>query len=187
MKKKPLVRGREVAPLREVLAYENEAVIHKFREKFNLSMQDARGVFEDTKRWLWLCADQRLKLMKTGDPESYPPLFVDRSIWILDEMWHTFILFTKDYIDFCEKYFVFYIQHQPSTYEEKKRRQESFSKDFDGELKSYMGEFKGQMGLVYDAFGAETVVRWYQEYREKFTSEKVYIPLSRGLLLQSRV
>jgi hypothetical protein len=173
------VSAHEIASLEEVLAYENQSVVQKFRDVYGLSSEDATRVFDDTKRWLWLCADQRLKLMKTRNAEAYPPLFVDRSIWVLDEMWHTFILFTKDYIDFCDKYFGFYIHHQPITFDEKWNNQKNFSQDFDGQLQTFIGDLKDQMGLVYDTFGAETLVRWYQEYRKKFTSETIRNPVLR--------
>jgi hypothetical protein len=164
---------REIASLEEVLAYENQAVARKFQDVYGLSSEDAVRVFDDTKRWLWLCADQRVKLLKTGNAKAYPPVFVDRSIWIVDEMWHTFILFTKDYSDFCDSYFGFYIHHQPITFDEKWNNQRKFSKDFDGQLQTFMEDLKHQMRLVYDAFGAETLLRWYQEYRKKFTSETI--------------
>lgn len=32
----------------------------------------------------------------------------------VDEVWHTFILFTKDYASFCEQAFGFFLHHQPS-------------------------------------------------------------------------
>lgn len=180
MTKKTFRRNHAVAPLQEVLAYENEAVVRKFVERLNVSLEDARVVFDDTKRWLWLCADQRLKLIEAGDPDATAPPVIDRSLFILDEMWHTFILFTKDYTDFCEKYFVFYIHHQPTTYETRSRRNESFRQDFDGSLDSFMHDLKHQMSVVYDAFGADTLKRWYEEYPLKFTPETVQIPLSQA-------
>lgn len=33
----------------------------------------------------------------------------------VDEVWHTFILFTRDYTDFCNEVFGRYIHHQPSV------------------------------------------------------------------------
>ena len=32
----------------------------------------------------------------------------------VDEVWHTFILFTRDYMSFCEEVFGHYLHHQPS-------------------------------------------------------------------------
>ena len=36
------------------------------------------------------------------------------SSYIVDEAWHTFILFTKDYHKFCNKVFGSYFHHSPS-------------------------------------------------------------------------
>ncbi|MBU6447504.1 hypothetical protein KGQ24_01520 [Patescibacteria group bacterium] len=32
----------------------------------------------------------------------------------VDEVWHTFILFTRDYAEFCEEVFGFFLHHQPN-------------------------------------------------------------------------
>lgn len=44
----------------------------------------------------------------------------DTKIWTMhsfriDEVWHQFILFTKKYINFCERFFGTYVQHSPSN------------------------------------------------------------------------
>jgi hypothetical protein len=33
----------------------------------------------------------------------------------VDVVWHTFILFTKQYVEFCSKTFGYYIHHEPAT------------------------------------------------------------------------
>ena len=33
----------------------------------------------------------------------------------VDEVWHIFILFTKDYARFCDEVFGFFLHHQPTT------------------------------------------------------------------------
>lgn len=37
---------------------------------------------------------------------------------VADDLWHTFILFTKDYREFCEKSFGKIIDHEPHTGEQ---------------------------------------------------------------------
>lgn len=33
----------------------------------------------------------------------------------VDEVWHTFILFTRDYVSFCDETFGFFLHHQPAV------------------------------------------------------------------------
>lgn len=72
-------------------------LIDKFCAEYGYAEADARELFEETKRFLVVgrLADQLLA----------PSLPVDR-------MWHSFILFTKDYHDFCDL-LGGYIHHRP--------------------------------------------------------------------------
>ncbi|MDJ0535879.1 MAG: hypothetical protein QNJ70_25890 [Xenococcaceae cyanobacterium MO_207.B15] len=95
--------------LQEVILYQNNAVLNRFTEKWDLPFDEARDIFKETKKWLWLIAyNQEIK-------DSIVTLFIIQSPLIIDEMWHTFILFTKDYHKFCDKYFGYYIHHYPRT------------------------------------------------------------------------
>ena len=47
----------------------------------------------------------------------------------IDDMWHTFLLFTKDYADFCEKYIGKYFHHSPNNNTEEITKSE-FEIDF---------------------------------------------------------
>lgn len=65
------------------------------------------------------------------------------------DMWHTFLLFTKDYMFFCENYFNEYIHHTPNTLEDE-FTEEQFKTDFTNYL-----------SFIYDNLGEETVVKWF--------------------------
>ncbi|NEQ78503.1 MAG: hypothetical protein F6K23_39250, partial [Okeania sp. SIO2C9] len=99
--------------LEELKTYRNESVINRFIETWYLPFGEAEELFEETKKWLWLSAYSK---QCTQEPIK---LAISQSTKLIDEMWHTFILFTKDYQDFCEKYFGYYLHHYPtpkSTY-----------------------------------------------------------------------
>ncbi len=82
----------------EVLAYEHPVLVARFQEKLGISGEDARQLFHDTKRFLYLCA---------VSPETISPNET------LDFGWHEFILFMRDYEKFCKKYFGRLIYHRP--------------------------------------------------------------------------
>ena len=74
----------------------------------------------------------------------------------LDEMWHTFLLFTRDYADFCERYFGFFLHHIPQDDAEDER-------PFDADL--VRCQLERQYGLIYDVLGEQTLLAWYDECR----------------------
>ena len=47
----------------------------------------------------------------------------------IDEMWHTFVLFTQPYAAFCQRYFGRFIHHAPSTRVEREGEQALWQSD----------------------------------------------------------
>ena len=45
-------------------------------------------------------------------PDDY--IFTHEPLWVIDEMWHTFLLYSKDYYDFCHQYLGRMIHHRPT-------------------------------------------------------------------------
>ncbi len=83
---------------KEALAHKPEDfMIEKFCQDYGHSEEEARSLFEDVKRFLLLGS-----IVDASPAPAY---------WI-DMMWHAFILFTKDYAEFCSKCGGF-IHHRP--------------------------------------------------------------------------
>ncbi len=93
-------KSLKVMSFKEALAYKNEGVVAKYQKEFNLSREDAQTLFDDVKRFLWLYAS-------TGKAISPSQK--------LDEGWHTFIIFTQSYQEFCLKYLGRFIHHVPNV------------------------------------------------------------------------
>ena len=73
----------------------------------------------------------------------------------IDDMWHTFLMFTEDYANFCERYFGRFIHHSPRDENEK------INPDvFELELTRFLS-------YVYDKLGEETVSVWFAELISK--------------------
>src|SRR5215475_9565303 len=98
--------------LEQALAYRNDQILYKFQERWNVSFEEADELFEETKKWLWLQVAARC----AGDA---PPLAMTVSLAIVDEMLHTFILFTREYIQYCSENYGVYLHHTPMTKKEK--------------------------------------------------------------------
>ncbi len=136
----------EFASLEEVLAYRHPGVIKRYAKEQHVTLAEAEAVFQETLKWLCLCAYAiRADMACAMTPE----------IGQLDEMWHTFVLFTRDYSAFCEHYFGFFLHHVPNEAEA------DVPMDADAERQMLERPF----GLVYDVLGEETLKTWYEEER----------------------
>lgn len=153
-----------IAQLAEVMRYRNSAVVLRFMETWDLPRAEADELFGETTRWLWLSATVSLM----PDP---PALAISQSTKLIDEMWHTFVLFSRDYHLFCHRFFGFYLHHTPTPHEEYERQIKAYERDPDAFMEALRGSFTSQYELVYDLLGADTLVKWYSEYADRYTDE----------------
>ncbi|MHB8651517.1 MAG: glycine-rich domain-containing protein [Minisyncoccota bacterium] len=84
----------------QVMQYDRLALKERMVKKLGWTPEFTDELFEEMKGFLYLCA--------TNDGAMAPPEDID-------EIWHNFILFTRDYAAFCEQHFGFFINHQPLT------------------------------------------------------------------------
>lgn len=148
-----------MSSLAAALAYDNEDVIGAFHDKYAVSLDDSRAFFTEVKKWLWLCAGARC---------AARPLPVFDSMTWLDEMWHTFILFTLDYSRYCDEHFGFYLHHAPTGQAEQARYRARVESEPDAVRAEQLVEQRALMRLVYDTFGELTLRRWFDEYPARY-------------------
>ncbi|HEY4512831.1 MAG TPA: hypothetical protein VJH63_04265 [Candidatus Paceibacterota bacterium] len=84
--------------LNKVMAYQNERLVKTLQRKLNLTRMGAILLFEDLKRFLYLCAIFKNNCAPTPK---------------IDKAWHEFILNTRDYADFNEMQFGLFLHHRP--------------------------------------------------------------------------
>jgi len=82
----------------EILAYENDRLLRRYAEDHGATIDESRRCFKALKEFLIVCA------VKPGYKVTSDPV---------DQMWHTFLLFTKDYRQFCEDNLGMFINHEP--------------------------------------------------------------------------
>lgn len=93
----------QVPALSELLAYKNRQVIDYYIHHHpDVSSKQATVLFSDLLAWLWLNAYRESKGKHTY---FFGPLL------ILDDIWHAFILHTRDYAEFCKHFFIDYFHH----------------------------------------------------------------------------
>jgi hypothetical protein len=84
----------------KVLSYTNNGVVKKYAREHNASIETATEHFTELKKFLYLCATKK----GTFTPSR-----------VVDNIWHTFILFTQDYSNFCAEHFGQFIHHKPDV------------------------------------------------------------------------
>lgn len=82
-----------------VLEYQNPEIVSRYARRHDVSEEEAQHLFEECKKFLVVCS-----LSKEPCSPSEK----------LDEMWHHFVLHTRDYTEFCNKFFGKFIHHVPN-------------------------------------------------------------------------
>jgi hypothetical protein len=87
----------------EALDYRASFLIEKLlKERIVDTAAEGEALFREVKRFIVLVRTDTSKLW-------------DMYSLRVDEVWHQFVLFTAEYIEFCARYFGVYIQHSPSN------------------------------------------------------------------------
>jgi len=145
--------------LEDVMAYTNTEVVMRFYDNFDVTIEEATDLFNETKKFLYLAA-------KFGETQN---IFTHEAMYIIDEMWHTFILFTKDYNEFCMKYFDKFLHHNIVKRDVKLKAIKELEDDPENgraKLKPLLSKY---YTLIYDELGEETLVKWMRTYAQKYT------------------
>ncbi len=78
------------------LSYENADIIEKFCREYDVEPELAKEYFIEVKKFLYLCSNTKEKLAPSAE---------------IDKIWHTFMLFTKDYEQYCMHFLGKFIDH----------------------------------------------------------------------------
>ncbi|MEK9201664.1 MAG: hypothetical protein AAB944_01700 [Patescibacteria group bacterium] len=111
------------------LAYRHPVLLKRFAKKHGLPVKTAEHQFIELKKFLVVCG-----MMESSCSPSQG----------LDEIWHAFILHTRDYQEFCERYIGGFIHHRPTE-------------------KPFLGSRKQMIGLAEELFGSIDRELWPKE------------------------
>lgn len=143
--------------LDDVLSYQNPRVVAKIQMLFDVKQNKAEELFQETLKWLWLCA--KAKIDRQAQQAKVPPVLnVQTGMVMLDEVWHIFILHTRDYADFCNTYLGRFIHHSPAGAKRYPPTRE---------------ETEVQLAYIYDQLGSETLTKWYVTYLEAYSLQTI--------------
>lgn len=145
--------------LTELIQYRNEDVLSRFTDLFDVTDAEAEDIFTETKKFLFI--------------SRLPGVFIPDELLIIDEMWHNFILFTKEYQDFCSFYFGKYLHHIPSSKAAKILRQQELASNPEASRKAFNQQLATLLSVTYDELGPDTVIKWFQVYPVQYSKQAI--------------
>lgn len=153
-------------PLERALEFASPEIIERFKQDHPaLCQKDPTGelpslLYKETLKWLWACA--KLQEDRALDPSLPKTLLITPEMRPIDLMWHTFLLFTREYKRYCDEVLGVFIHHDPVTAAER----ESFRKKRDENpaqaLKERQDQLRPQLQYLKKILGEQTLVLWYQ-------------------------
>lgn len=155
--------NRKLPSLDELLAYRHHDVLLRYANDFSCNKLSAEQAFHELMKFLWIA--QKLQLERDSNQSSVLDFSaaVFYSMREIDDMWHTFILFTHDYTAFSQQFFGDYLHHQPSTDAEKAAIR--------SDLAQFLKRTEKWIAYIYDHFGEETVRLWFSDYLAPLSGE----------------
>ncbi len=145
-----------------MLAYQHVHVVDKFLEAFAIPRPEAELLFDDVKRWLWLARKRRLERSRQA------ALHVPPCLSLLDEMWHTFVLFTYEYASFCDEYLGAFVHHAPTTKAQKDALSAEYERDPAAAAHKRKEHDRVLVTLVVEELGTEVARRWFSDYARRY-------------------
>ena len=141
---------------------------------WKVSEREADELFTETKRMLWVMARMAKRRQRFS---------VDPPLAILDEMWHTFVLFTREYHAYCRRVFGRYLHHAPRTMADVRRERGEHAKAPAAFIRRQARASEAQWRFIRDVAGEATLLKWYVELPlrydgEFFRSRSIPVPMS---------
>lgn len=130
--------------------YRQNDVISRYAKEYPNNHLSPELAWHELMKYFWLC--QKHKLEKEQAPESTELTFIcsmHREMRELDDMWHIFLLYTKDYHAFCKHYFGQFIHHVPTP-----EGEITPLDDFESMLRAYLN-------YIDTHLGEETLRIWF--------------------------
>jgi hypothetical protein len=145
------------ASLDQVLAYRNDDVVDRFCTEWDVERAEAEALFDDLLRWLWLVAQP-----------GGPSLAITEPLLAIDEMWHTFVLFTADYDRFCRDHVGHFVHHAPTTRAIRDADAALRAADPEAARARFEARERAQYEHVLDTLGEDVLLRWYVDLPTRF-------------------
>lgn len=142
--------------LAQLFQYKNNVLLERFGHKHPEYAQQADLIFQDLLRFLWLGEhhSQAKKNFPQDETLQFTPLILEE-MYLIDEMWHEFILMTRDYEAFCHHHFGKFIHHEINPNRQVENREHIYQ------------EIEHYLSYIYDHLGEHVLKRWFQMHLQE--------------------
>lgn len=158
-KEKVLMNG-ELKSLKEILDFRDQTVIKNFRKSHPLPEAECEMIFAETLKWLWLCRKHDLIIRVNFPENSTVRLSIFPAMRMVDEMWHAFILCTREYEAFCKRFLGTFIHHAPDV-----------ARIATSETKPDLDALEHTVRFVCEQLGEKTAQLWFKDLPARLTRE----------------
>lgn len=141
--------------LTDLIHYKNEKIIYRYNRDYPHAKMPAEIALKELMKFIWLCHKHKTDLEKSPhNNELNFSCVIHAEMNDIDNMWHTFLLFTRDYHEFCRVYLQGnFFHHDPLT-----EIDPSFSEE------NYQLELNRYLSYIFENLGEETLKNWFREY-----------------------
>jgi hypothetical protein len=140
--------------LQDLLNYTHPCSLKVYQRNYPDNKLNAEQALTELLKYLWLAHKHTIDIQNNPSDESLKFRCVMlQSMLEIDQMWHEFILHTKDYTEFCQHYFGAYVHHQPDVFE-----------NLPVSLSVATTETEKILPYVYDHLGEQTLRVWFADY-----------------------
>lgn len=103
--------------LDNLLSYRNENLIARYKKEYPHAKMSADVALRELMKYIWLCNLHREAVRLSPQDETLQfTCVMHEEMNDIDHMWHCFLMFTRDYRDFCDRYLNGdFFHHQPAT------------------------------------------------------------------------
>ena len=138
--------------LASLLKYKNQSVLDRYEKDYSQNNMRAPEAFSELIKYMWLCYQHKKHQQKYRDPELKFSCVMHYEMREIDDMWHTFLLFTHDYYEFSMNYFGEIFHHYPLKNEDQRMPDDIY--------KMELGRY---LTYIYDKLGEQTLKKWFGE------------------------
>lgn len=139
-----------IVPFHQLLKYQNSSVLNRYKKDYPNNILSPEEAFTELLKFLWLCNKHKHDQRVSPEEKLNFQCVIHYEMSEIDDMWHTFLLFTKDYMEFCNQYFKKYIHHAPFT--------DSDVVPSEEQLTIHLTRY---LSYIHDNLGEKTLAKWF--------------------------
>ncbi len=137
--------------LTHLLQFKKDRIIARYRKEYPKSKMLPEESWIELMKFIWLYHQHEAdKKQRPEDKTLQFACVIHEEMKDIDNMWHTFLLFTKEYQLFCLEYLDGIFFHHDPLEEEAEVNHEEYAE----ELALYLS-------YIYDKLGENTVLKWF--------------------------